>query len=113
MSEAHDALLCIGSKKYINDKQRIKLTDNHYFKSDDEMKEIFSDLPEALENNYNLPLRCSFRPEYSKPLLPDINSNNKISSDDQLKKDANEGLINKFKERFEDESLKGEKFLKY
>ena len=31
MSEAHDALLCIGSKNYINDKQRIKLTDNHYF----------------------------------------------------------------------------------
>ena len=95
MSEAHDALLCIGSKNYINDKQRIKLTDNHYLKSDDEMKKIFSDLPEALENNYNLPLRCSFRPEYSKPLLPDINSNNDISSDDQLKKDANDGLNSK------------------
>ena len=53
MSEAHDALLCIGSKKYINDKQRIKLTDNHYFKSDNEKREIFSDLPEALENYYN------------------------------------------------------------
>ena len=113
MSEAHDALLCIGSKNYINDKQRLKLTDNHYLKNDDEMKKIFYDLPEALENNYNLPLRCSFRPEYSKPLLPDINSNSDISSDDQLKKDANEGLIKKFKERFEGENLKGEKFLKY
>ena len=113
MSEAHDALLCIGSKNYINDKQRIKLTDNHYLKSDDEMRKIFSDLPVALENNYNLPLRCSFRPEYSKPLLPNINSNNDISSDDQLKKDANDGLIKKFKEKFEDENLKGEKFLKY
>ena len=105
--------LCIGSKNYINDKQRLKLTDNHYLKSDDEMKKIFHDLPEALENNYNLPLRCSFRPEYSKPLLPDINSNSDISSNDQLKKDANEGLIQKFKERFEGEDLKGEKFLKY
>ena len=87
MSEAHDALLCIGSKNYINDKQRLKLTDNHYLKNDDEMKKIFHDLPEALENNYLLPLRCSFRPEYSKPLLPDINSNSDISSNDQLKKD--------------------------
>ena len=77
------------------------------------MKKIFHDLPEALENNYNLPLRCSFRPEYSKPLLPDINTNSDISSNDQLKKDANEGLIQKFKERFEGEDLKGEKFLKY
>ena len=113
MSEAHDALLCIGSKNYINDKQRYKLTDNHYFKSDDEMKKIFHDLPEALENNYNLPLRCSFRPEHSKPLLPDINSNNDISSDDQLKKNANDGLIRKFKERFESENLRSEKFLRY
>ena len=112
MSEAHDALLCIGSKNYLNDKQRLKLTDNHYLKSDDEMKKIFHDLPEALENNYNLPLRCSFRPEYSKPLLPDINTNSDISSNDQLKKDANDGLIQKFKERFEGEDLKGEKFLK-
>ena len=59
------------------------------------MKKIFHDLPVALENNYNLPLRCSFRPEYSKPLLPDINTNSDISSNDQLKKDANEGLIKK------------------
>ena len=114
MSEAHDALLCIGSKNYINDKQRIKLTDNHYFKSDDEMRKIFHDLPEALENNYNLPLRCSFRPEYSKPLLPDINANSEISSDEQLKKDAYDGLIKKFQMKFAGENLKdGEKFLKY
>ena len=38
MSEAHDALLCIGSKNYINDKQRLKLTDNHYLKNDDVLK---------------------------------------------------------------------------
>ena len=26
------------------------------------MSELFSDLPEALENNYNFPFRCSFKP---------------------------------------------------
>ena len=54
--------MCIGSKNYINDKNRLKLSSNHYFKNDDEMYELFSDLPEALENNFNLPLRCSYRP---------------------------------------------------
>ena len=38
MHEAHDALLCIKNKTYINDKDRIKLSKNHYLKSN---KEIF------------------------------------------------------------------------
>ena len=52
MHEAHDALTCIGSKTYINDKNRVKYSDQHYFKSDEEMFKLFSDLPEALENVY-------------------------------------------------------------
>ena len=40
MFEAHDALMCIGQKTYINDQKRFKLTNNHYFKSSSEMSEI-------------------------------------------------------------------------
>ncbi len=96
MHEAHDALMCIGQKTYINDQKRLKLTDNHYFKSSAEMSEIFKDLPEALENNYNLPYRCDFRPITSKPILPNI-STNITSVDDKLKKDSFDGLEEKFK----------------
>jgi DNA polymerase-3 subunit alpha len=53
MHDAHEALICIGSKTYLNDKNRIKLSNQHYFKSNEEMKSVFFDLPEALENNYN------------------------------------------------------------
>ena len=66
MHEAHDALICIGNKTYINEKNRIKLSNQHYLKSNSEMTELFADLPEALENNYNFPLRCNFRPLFSK-----------------------------------------------
>ena len=90
--DAHDALMCIGSKNYINDKNRSKLSNNHYFKSSEEMVELFSDLPEALENNFNLHLRCSYRPSISKPLLPNISSQKKLSPDNILKKEAEEGL---------------------
>jgi DNA polymerase-3 subunit alpha len=38
------------------------------------MSELFADLPEALENNYNFPFRCNFRPLFSKPILPNISS---------------------------------------
>ena len=65
MHEAHDALICIGNKTYVNEKNRLRLTDQHYLKTNSEMSEIFADLPEALENNYNFPLRCSYRPLFS------------------------------------------------
>ena len=74
MHEAHDALTCIGSKTYVNEKNRIKYSNQHYFKSTEEMSKLFSDLPEALENNFNLPFKCNFRPQFSKPVLPNISS---------------------------------------
>ncbi len=96
MHEAHDALMCIGQKTYINDQKRLKLTNNHYFKSSSEMSEIFKDLPEALENNYNLPYRCDFRPIPSKPILPNIITST-VNIDDELKNNSFEGLEEKFK----------------
>ena len=102
--EAHDALMCIGSKNYINDKNRLKLSNNHYFRNDEEMQKLFSDLPEALENNYNLPLRCSFRPIPSKPLLPNIGSKEAFTADEILKKDAEQGLKDRFKNNVEKDS---------
>ena len=78
MSEAHDALMCIGQKTYVNNTNRLKLSDQHYFKSSDEMLDLFKDIPEALENNFNLPYRCSFRPVTSKPILPNISSSSNL-----------------------------------
>ena len=100
LHEAHDALMCIGSKSYINDKNRLKLSNNHYLKSDDEMYKLFSDLPEALENNYNLPLRCNYRPTTSKPLLPNIGSKETFTADDILKKEAEKGLKERISKNF-------------
>ena len=116
MHEAHDALICIGIKTYINDKNRVKFSDQHYLKSDEEMCSLFSDLPESLENNFNLPYRCSFRPQLSKPVLPNISSEKKGSADEILKKDSLEGLKEKFLKIFKipDRELdKNEKFLEY
>ena len=96
MHEAHDALMCIGQKTYINDQKRLKLTNNHYLKSSEEMEEIFKDLPEALENNYNIPYRCSFRPIPSKPILPNISSD-EVDTNEYLIRNSSRGLEEKFK----------------
>ena len=45
MHEAHDALICIGHKTYVNDKSRIRLSNQHYYKNNSEMTELFADLP--------------------------------------------------------------------
>jgi len=116
MHEAHDALTCIGQKTYVNEKNRIKYSDQHYFKSSDEMAILFSDLPEALENNHNLPYRCNFRPQFSKPVLPNISSEKDGSADEILKKDSLNGLKTKFLKVFKMEENKlntDEKFLTY
>jgi len=96
MHEAHDALICIGNKTYINEKNRIRYSSEHYLKNNNEMTDLFHDLPEALENNYNFPFRCSFRPLFSKPILPDISSSNDGDASDIIKKDSLNGLKEKF-----------------
>ncbi len=60
------------------------------------MLELFKDLPEALENNYNFPLRCSYRPLFSNPILPNISSDKDGNADEILKKDSIQGLKLKF-----------------
>ena len=116
MHEAHDALICIGNKTYINEKKRIKYSDQHYLKTTNEMTELFKDLPEAIENNFNLPLRCNFRPLFSKPVLPNISSEKGGNADDILKIDSIEGLKDKFKKIFKINSNNfnnNEKFIHY
>ncbi|WP_440911996.1 DNA polymerase III subunit alpha [Candidatus Pelagibacter sp.] len=98
--EAHDALICIGNKTYVNEKNRIKYSSEHYLKNNNEMSELFSDLPEALENNYNFPHRCSFRPLFSKPILPNISSSDEGDASEIIKKNSLEGLKEKFRKFF-------------
>ena len=108
MHEAHDALICIKNKTYVNEKNRIKFSNQHYLKKNEEMFELFADIPEALENNYNFPYRCNFRPSFSKPILPNISSEEGGNADETLKKESMNGLKEKFQNFF---GLKREDFL--
>ena len=56
------------------------------------MQKIYSDIPEALENNYNFPLRFSFKPKKSKPILPSISNNINKSVEQELMDQAKKGL---------------------
>ncbi len=96
MHEAHDALICIGEKTYVNEKKRKKYSEEHYLKSSEQMIEIFSDLPEALENNFNFPFKCNYKPKSSLPILPNIRVSKDIDVDQELLNLATKGLKEKF-----------------
>ncbi|MAF47292.1 MAG: DNA polymerase III subunit alpha [Rhodospirillaceae bacterium] len=70
MHEAHDALICIAEGAYINQTGRRKLTPEHRFKSPQEMRALFADLPEAIDNTLVIARRCGVMAEGRDPLLP-------------------------------------------
>jgi len=95
MYEAHDALTCIGEKNFIEDNNRFKFSNEHYLKKHEELLDLYSDIPEALENNFNFHLRFSFKPKKSKPILPSIANSRQNSPEDELLIQAKDGLLNR------------------
>ena len=98
MHEAHDAYLCVGEKTYVNVTDRRRYSEEHYLKSSEEMYKIFHDLPDALENNEKFPVRVSYRPINSSPVLPDIQKNKIKNVNELLEKESLEGLKEKLSE---------------
>ena len=102
MAEAHDALVCIGQKSFVEDTQRIKFNNDHYIKKREDLEKLFSDIPEALENNFNFPYRFSFKPKKSSPILPSIKTNEETTVEKELLNQSKIGL----KKRLNDFVLK-------
>ena len=105
MHEAHDALVCIGQKNFVNETNRVKYSNQHYLKNNEELLELFKDIPEALENNYNFPFRFNFKPKKSAPVLPSIQTKENVTVEQELLFQAKEGL----KKRIESIILKKQK----
>lgn len=59
---AQEVLICIGTNKTLSDENRYKLgTDQFYFKSSSQMKSLFHDLPELIENTLEVASRCDLK----------------------------------------------------
>jgi DNA polymerase-3 subunit alpha len=92
MYEAHDALLCIAGGTYVTEENRRRVTPEHRFKSAAEMRTLFADLPDAVDNTLVIARRCSFLLRTRKPLLPAFESGAGRSEDEELRAQAFEGL---------------------
>jgi len=70
-AQAHDALICIGTGSVISDQDRMRYHGNNfYLKSAQEMKEIFKDYPEAIQNTIEIAERCNLELDFKKTHLP-------------------------------------------
>jgi DNA polymerase III subunit alpha len=92
MYEAHDALLCIAQGVSIAEPQRRRLTPDHRFKSAEEMRALFADLPEAVDNTLLVAKRTAFMARSRKPILPAFPVAAGRTEPDELTHQAREGL---------------------
>ncbi len=69
-AEAHDHLLCLSTGKDLNDPTRLVYSKQEWFKTKEEMNEIFADVPEALSNTVEILDKCSTYNLDSDPIMP-------------------------------------------
>ncbi len=99
-AKAHDILLCIQTGKTVNDRERLRFhSDNFYFKSPEEMKNAFKDMPEAVLNTRVIAEKCNVEFRLGANMLPKYELENGGSPDVLLEKLAYEGLSNRMGEQ--------------
>jgi len=89
--EAHDAMKCIASSAYVESDDREKPSPHLWIKSALVMEDLFSDIPEALENTAVVAQRCAYSPPKRDPILPSL-AGDLAGEAEQLRRDAHSGL---------------------
>jgi DNA polymerase-3 subunit alpha len=91
--EAHETRVCIGESRTLDDPRRPRnFSDQQYLKTPEQMHELFSDLPEALENTVEIARRCNIEVQLGKHFLPDFPVPEGMTIDDYLRKVSFDGL---------------------
>ena len=69
-AEAHDHLLCLATGKDLDDPNRMLYSKQEWFKTREEMNDIFSDVPEALSNTLEILNKVEFYSIDHSPIMP-------------------------------------------
>ena len=96
--EAHDVLLCIQTGKTVDAADRMKLSGEIYFKSPQEMADLFPELPEAISNSVDIAKRCDMEIPLGQLRFPVFHLDNGETSEDRLRKESQEGLEKRIQE---------------
>ncbi|MFC1956478.1 DNA polymerase III subunit alpha [Chloroflexota bacterium] len=72
-ASSHDLLLCIGTNSSVNDEKRMRMAgDYFYFKSPEEMSELYRDIPQAIANTERIAEMCEIKLEFGRLHLPEV-----------------------------------------
>jgi DNA polymerase-3 subunit alpha len=82
-AEAHDRLICINTAKDLNDPNRLRYSKQEYLKSDEEMRKIFSDIPEAIDNVAEIISKVEKYKLDHDPIMPDFEIPSEFSDKDE------------------------------
>lgn len=98
-ARSHDILLCIQTGKSIDEENRMRYpSDEFYLKSPEEMWNIFSYIPEALENTQSIAEQCNFDYEFHVSKLPKFPLPEDTDPYEYLRKVCYIGLIERYDE---------------
>lgn len=93
----HEILLCIQTKKKLQDEDRMRFeTNEFYVKSPEEMWNSFENVSEALKNTVKIADMCNVSFEFGNTILPVFNIEDNISHYDYFKKICYEGLKQRY-----------------
>ncbi len=96
---SHEALLCIQTQTTLDDPNRMRFqTEEFYFKSPQEMKELFKDTPEAIANTLEIAQRCNLELDFSRIHLPKYDPPVGKTKEEFLKELCEAGLKTRFQE---------------
>lgn len=96
-ARVHDALLCIQTGKTINDENRMKFdTDEFYLKSYDEMKSLFPNQEQALENTIKIADRCNVELDFDTMHLPEYDLPEGYTNSEYFRELCEEGLNERY-----------------
>ena len=95
----HDVLLCIQTGKTVEETERMKFeTEEFYFKTAEEMEDLFTEYEGALSNSLKIAERCNVEKDFSKRYLPEYHLPEGKNPDDYLKELCYKGLETRYSE---------------
>jgi DNA polymerase-3 subunit alpha len=102
---AHEARVCIAQGYVLGDRRRPRLfTPEQYFKTQDEMAQLFADVPQALENSLEIARRCNLAIELGRSRLPAFPTPPGVTLDQFLRLQAERGLAGRLARLFPDDA---------
>jgi len=97
--EAHDVMICIGTGSNVADERRMRYVPELYFKSAAEMRALFKDHPEAVENTLRIAERCDLKLEFGKPKYPNYNPPEGLTQNEYLRALCEDGVRRRYGSR--------------